>query len=134
MVIRKVFFKKGNILPLPSLIEFFKLQFMHKYVQGLLPASFCNLWINNATRHQDLAMQLRNHQELYTPPARLATTEAHPYHSFPKAWSLFENHDVKIQRESHIFNAKLKNHFVAMLNENYTCNRLLCPHCHLNTE
>jgi hypothetical protein len=26
---------------------------------------------------------------------------------------------------------KLKAHFINKLNENYRCNRLLCPHCHL---
>ena len=38
-------FKTLKILPLDSLIYFFKLQFMSKYVQGLLPVSFNNVWV-----------------------------------------------------------------------------------------
>lgn len=106
------YFKSSKILPLPSLIEFFKLQFMHKYTQGFLPISFNNIWINNATRHQDLVLQLRNYQALYVPPARLKTTENHPYHSFPRSWATFDNHDIKLQREKVLFNSKLKNIFV----------------------
>ena len=128
------YFKRSNILPLPSLIEFFKLQFMHMYTQGYLPSSFSNTWLTNASRHQDqdLTLLLRNHQALYIPPARLTTTEHHPYHSFPRAWASFDNHDVKIQREKPVFNFKLKKHFIDQLSVNYVCNRLLCPHCHLN--
>ena len=33
-------FKKCKILPLPSLIEYFKIQFMQQYVRGHLPVSF----------------------------------------------------------------------------------------------
>lgn len=40
-------FKSLGILPFSSLSEFFKLQFMQHYVQGLLPISFNNLWITN---------------------------------------------------------------------------------------
>jgi hypothetical protein len=43
-------FKKLGILPLPSLTDFFMIQFMHRFLQGLLPASFNNTWISNAVR------------------------------------------------------------------------------------
>jgi hypothetical protein len=36
-------FKSLNTLPLPSLIEYFKLQFMQRFVQGHLPPSFNNI-------------------------------------------------------------------------------------------
>ncbi len=40
-------FKLIEILPLPSLTVFFKIQFMQLHVRGHLPASFNNLWITN---------------------------------------------------------------------------------------
>ncbi len=46
-------FKQFNILPLPSLIEFFKLQFMQRCIQGHLPPSFNNVWFTNETRRTD---------------------------------------------------------------------------------
>ncbi len=125
------FFKISNILPLPSLIEFFKLQFMQNYSQGLLPVSFNNLWVTNATRETNRTYILRNYDELYIPPARLATTKKHQYHAFPYAWSQFNEHSIKIQREKNIFNTMLKKFFIQKLDSNYKCGRLLCPSCHL---
>jgi hypothetical protein len=53
-------FKRLNILPLPSLIEFFKLQFMQRFIQGHLPPSFNNVWITNeARRSETVSMSLR---------------------------------------------------------------------------
>ena len=45
-------FKECKILPLPSLIEFFKLQFMQQYVGGHLPVSFNDVWIRMDARRQ----------------------------------------------------------------------------------
>ncbi len=45
------YFKKSNILPLPKLIEFFKLQFMQHYTQGFLPSKFILTWTTNAQRN-----------------------------------------------------------------------------------
>jgi hypothetical protein len=53
-------FKRLNILPLPSLIEFFKLQFMQRFIKGHLPPSFNNVWITNeARRSETVSMSLR---------------------------------------------------------------------------
>ena len=46
-------FKTLNILPLPLLIEYFKLQFFHRYLNNELPNSFENMWSLNAERRQD---------------------------------------------------------------------------------
>ncbi len=124
------FFKKSNILPLPKAIEFFKLQFMQQYAQGFLPDAFNLVWttnyINNPTPYL-----LRNSNDLYIPPARLTLTAKQPYHSFPRAWSDFNEFDIKIQREKTVFNKMLKKYFIEQLSDNYQCNRLLCPTCHL---
>ena len=45
-------FKECKILPLPSLIVFFKLQFMQQYVRGHLPVSFNDVWIRMDARRQ----------------------------------------------------------------------------------
>ena len=37
--------KKLEILPLDSLITYFKLQFMSQYVQGFLPLALKNVWM-----------------------------------------------------------------------------------------
>ncbi len=110
-------------------MQFFVIGYL---IQGFLPISFNNIWINNATRHQDLVLQLRNYQAIYVPPARLKTTENHPYHSFPRSWAAFDNHDIKLQREKVLFNSKLKKYFCDLLSDTPRCNRLLCPSCHLS--
>ena len=54
------------ILPLESLIQFFKIQFMHKYVQGFLPSAFNNVWVNRENmRGADFSVALRNSDNLY---------------------------------------------------------------------
>ena len=76
------FFKISKILPLPQLIEFFKLQFMQQYKQSLLPLAFSSVWTTNADRHGHNRIHiLRNDDDLFIPPARLAITDKHPYHS-----------------------------------------------------
>ena len=78
------------ILPLESLIQFFRIQFMHKYVQGLLPAGFNNLWVNRDNmRGADFSVVLRNSDNLYIPTALLVQTERLPYFLFPRLWSEF---------------------------------------------
>ena len=132
-------FKSCRILPLPKLIDFFKLQFMFQFKQNLLPHSFTNVWITNDARRLHLEnndnlfnYRLRNDDDLYLPPARLSSTEKFPLACFPRLWSSFDNHEIKIQSNKSIFNNMLKNHFLNQLQSNYTCERLLCPHC-INT-
>ncbi len=38
-------FKKQQILPLPDLVKYFKLQFVHRFVHSYLPSSLSNMWI-----------------------------------------------------------------------------------------
>ena len=44
-------FKKLQILPLPDLILFNKLQFMQSFNQNLLPSSFNDTWVKNSIRN-----------------------------------------------------------------------------------
>ncbi len=102
--------------------------------QGFLPASFLNTWTLNAERDPlGRPYLLRNDNNLYIPPARLTLTAKHPLHTFPKAWAEFDEPNIKIQRDKNIFNSLLKKHLNNQLQDNYTCDRLLCPNCHLRT-
>ncbi len=130
-------FKNNKILPLPLLIDFFKLQFMHHYTQGFLPTLFNNIWITNQAR-LNLASEtghsrfrLRNSDNLYFPTCKLSSINKHPLYLFPKLWTEFNMPEIKILRDKTKFNLKLKDHFISTLNNNYICGRLLCPHCHL---
>jgi hypothetical protein len=78
--------KKLGILPLPGLTDFFMIQFMHRFVQGLLPASFNYTWISNAVRRGEggESAVLRNDGDLYIPPDRTTQTNSHPLTNFPQ--------------------------------------------------
>ena len=125
------YFKYCKILPLPNLIDYFKLQFMQRYVQGLLPSSFFETWTTNASRNTIRNYILRNSEDLYVPPARLAFTERHPLHLFPRLWTAFDDNDIKIIRDKNEFNAKLKLYFINKLSDTISCNRIFCPRCSL---
>lgn len=126
-------FKSSCILPVPMLITFFKLQFMQNYVQGFLPSIYNDLWITAAAQYNDgeIRYALRNSENLYIPLCRLATLNNHPYFLFPKLWSNFDDESVKIIRDKSEFKSKLKLYFLNKLSVNYSCTRLLCPHCHI---
>lgn len=130
-------FKKLQILPLNSLIFYFNLQIMQRYIQGFLPSAFNDTWIKNSQRqvnengNDDIARRLRNRDELYLPPCRLTTIAKFPYYNLPRIWHNFDNETIKIIRNKPEFNQSLKKHLLHMLNDTVICNRLLCPSCHL---
>lgn len=110
---------------------------MQHYTKGLLPTQFNNIWITNQAR-LNLASAtgqshfiLRNSDDLYFPICKLSSLKKHPLFQFPKIWSDFNKPEIKILRDKSEFNSKLKEHFIMTLSSNYTCGRLLCPHCHL---
>ena len=132
-------FKMCRILPLPKLVDFFKLQFMFHFKQGFLPHSFAEVWTTNEARRRHLEdnpnlfnYRLRNDDDLYIPPARLSSTERFPLVNFPRLWSQFNENEIKIQRNKIIFNNSLKKYFLNQLQANFICERLLCPHCLLS--
>ena len=57
-------FKKLQILPLPDLITFSKIQFVQRFPQGFLPVSFNETWVRNAVRNiGENEIQLRNNRD-----------------------------------------------------------------------
>jgi len=128
-------FKQLGILPVPELVEYFKIQFMQKFSFGLLPAAFVNLWTTNAARNQANIHRypLRNSDNLHIPLARLASNDNHPLYSFPRLWENFNDPQIKLIRNKLEFNSKLKKFFLNKLPDVPNCNRLFCPNCSLGT-
>jgi Reverse transcriptase (RNA-dependent DNA polymerase) len=126
-------FKKLNILPLHFLIDYFKIQFMFQYKNNLLPSAFEDSWTTNQQRLEAFNIHLRpNTDEFFVPLARITQVDRLPLISFPRLWNNFENEDIKLIPNKLEFNSKLKLYFSSLLNANYTCSRLLCPHCHIH--
>ena len=126
-------FKKSAVLPLPMLVEFFKLQFMHNFLNKNLPKSFETMWLRNEERRQEDHRILRSHTELFIPPSRLTSTEKFPLFSFPHIWCTFPDAELKNILNKNLFNSKLKTHFLSSLPSIYVCNRLFCHACRLQT-
>jgi hypothetical protein len=126
-------FKSSAILPLNKLIEFFRIQFMHQFVNNYLPHSFVNMWSTNAERRiKGEGPILRNALDYTVPFSRLTSTENHPFIAIPRTWNQFDSLEIKLSPSKSHFNKLLKKYFLDKLNENFVCERLLCPHCHLN--
>jgi hypothetical protein len=125
-------FKISAILPLNHLIEFFRIQFMHQFVNNYLPLSFANMWTTNAERRVEAdGPVLRNALDFIVPFSRLTSTENHPFIAIPRTWNHFDSLEIKLNPSKPHFNKLLKKFFLEKLNENFVCERLLCPHCHL---
>ncbi len=126
-----------DILPFDKLVLFFNLQIMQRYRQGFLPTAFNRVWLTNEERsnnqNQEVRIVLRNHQNLWIPAHRLTSSAKQPLIKLPKTWIEFTQEDIKIIRNKNEFNAKLKNYLISELSNTVTCNRLLCPTCHLAT-
>jgi hypothetical protein len=83
----ETYFKKIEILPMPTLIKFFLIQFIQHFVQKFLPAAFDDTWTTNAIRREGQSLIcLRNDNNLFIPPARLSQTDNHPLKKFPRKW------------------------------------------------
>ena len=123
-------FKKLQILPLPDLITFNKLQFMQQFSQKFLPISFDSIWVRNSIRNiGENEIQLRNADQLQIPPSNFATLDVFPLFEFPKIWQNFPDEQLKFIRKKTEFDTKLKKYFLDDLSEIPNCNRLLCPAC-----
>jgi hypothetical protein len=126
-------FKACTILPFPDIITFHKLQFMQRFVQGFLPSSFNDTWVNNSIRNiGQNEISLRNDNQLNIPFARLVSTKRHPLCNFPKLWESFPDADIKFIRNIKEFDSRLKDYFIDDLSANIQCDRLFCPSCSLN--
>ena len=83
-------FKKAQILPLPDLITFTKLQFMQRFTQKLLPTSFNNIWVRNSIRNiGDNEIQLSNANALQLHHSNYYSLDKFPLYHFPKIWQSF---------------------------------------------
>ena len=123
-------FKKLQILPLPDLITFNKLQFMQQFSQKFLPISFDSIWVRNSIRNiGENEIQLRNRDQLQNIPSNLVSLDIFPLFSYPKIWQDFPDENIKFIRKTSSFDLKLKTYFLNDLSTNVICNRLLCPAC-----
>ncbi len=123
-------FKHLDILPLPALIQYFKLQFMQQFQQKFLPEIFLEAWAyNNIREIGDNAIVLRNSAQINIPFSRLAMVDKLPLHSFPVNWENFPDENIKFMRNKMEFNEKLKTYFLKQLSYKVTCTRLYCPSC-----
>ena len=126
----KPLFKKLQVLPLPDLITFNKLQFMQRFTQNFLPESFNDTWVRNAIRNiGENEIQLRNSDQLQIVDSNLASLDVFPLFNFPKIWQDFPDEQLKFTRKTAEFDLKLKKYFLDDLATNIVCNRLLCPAC-----
>ncbi len=125
-------FKQTNILPLPSLIKYFRLQFFQQYKNGFLPKIFENCWLTNSEKLLNSTIHnLRNVDDFYVPMSRLTSFENFPFYILPKIWNDFHPFELKAIRDKKEFNFKLKELLISNLSSNPYCGRLLCPSCHL---
>jgi hypothetical protein len=109
-------FKHLDILPLPSLIQYFKLQFMQQFQQKFLPEVFLDTWIYNSVREiGENSIVLRNSEQFLIPFSRLAIVDKLPLHSFPVNWEQFSDENIKFIRNKNEFNEKLKTYFLKQL-------------------
>ncbi len=123
-------FKKSGILPLPDLVTFLKLQFMHRFTQNFLPISFGDVWVKNNIRNEgENEIVLRNSNALQIPFSRLISIDRHPIIAFPKLWEQFPDIQIKFLRNRLEFDEKLKNYFLNELSSTTNCNRLFCYSC-----
>jgi Reverse transcriptase (RNA-dependent DNA polymerase) len=122
-------FCKSEILPVPSLIKFFQLQFMHSYFHNLVPQSFNRIWITNLNRREeDDVPNLRNDQDIAVPFARTKFAQKMPLTFFPKTWNDFTD-IIKYDPNRKIFSNKLKKLMFDKLAEDFLCIRPNCPVC-----
>ena len=112
-------------LPLPDLISFTKIQFMHRFTQKFLPTSFCDTWVFNSIRYiGENKIQLRNHDQIQQFHSTLAKLDLFPLFHFPKIWQDFGDEQIKIIRKPATFDLKLKKFVLDDLSSNFICNRL----------
>lgn len=88
-------FKKLRVLPLPDLISYINLQFMHRFTFNLLPVSFQNTWIYNDRVIGDNELRLRNFNQLQILQLRTATMGHLPLFSLPRMWTNFNENQIK---------------------------------------
>jgi len=106
---------------------------LQRFVQGLLPVSFNNIWItDDAFRSGLSSTPLRNIDDFYIPFARLTQTANHPYFLFPRLWDDFKQENIKSLRNKIEFHKELKHYSINNLLFTADCQHLFCPSCSNN--
>jgi hypothetical protein len=82
-------FTSLEILPLESLIHYYRMKFMHNYYCKKVPFSFSETWICNHERNPDRA--LRNANDYYIPQPRIELVKRLPLFAFPTVWNSEDN-------------------------------------------
>jgi hypothetical protein len=126
-------FKKLEILPLPDLISFSKIQIMQRFSQGFLPTSFNSTWNLGQIRqigNNNISLRNQDRGNFFIPFNRLKLTDRMPLFNFPRVWESFPDIDIKFIRSKKLFDSKLKSFFLKDLSETVTCNRFFCPACY----
>ena len=126
-------FKSLAILPLPDLITFSKLKFLHSCLFNYSPTLFSNIWCTTiehrfATSQPNLVYNLRNNDDLYVPQSRLKSLSSFPLYILPTLWNELPIHLRVIPNKS-LFKSNLKIFFLTKLDHVIICNRLFCPAC-----
>ena len=122
-------FKQLNILPLPSLIELHRIQFMHNVKFNPSYSDFSSTWPINETL-MPLQRSLRNSLDFNIPHSRTTTISRLPLSTFPTTWNLKVSEESKEIWKMSIFSKKIKNTLVAKLDTSVTCSRIGCSQCH----
>jgi hypothetical protein len=105
---------------------------MFDYKYGNLPISFADTWkLNSEIRNPSNIMALRNDNEYYVPFVRLDSFKRFPFSDFPRTWNELDSDEIKSTSSKMIFKKLLKEHFLSKLSVTITCDRMLCPSCHL---
>jgi hypothetical protein len=79
----------------------------------------------------DAGASLRNDNDLFILLVKYAHLDNSPIFEFLKILNNFEETLIESVHSKLEFNNKFKKYFLEQLADNYVCNRLLCPHCHL---
>ena len=123
-------FKMLQVLPLPDIISYTKIQFMQRFKQKFLLSSFEETWVFNDIRNiGENDVQLRNHEQIQPVHSTLTSLDIFPLFNFPKTWQDFPDEQIKIRLKTTEFDAKLKTFFLNDLSETTNCSSLLCPAC-----
>ena len=112
-------------IELPELILQQKLQF-YAFIQSLLPSSFDELFLRNATLFGNLYF-MRNLNVFYVPGVRTEFLRRFPFYSFPTAWNFLSSEFKEIAQKS-IFKQSLKAKLLDNLKD-FQCEKLFCNSC-----
>ena len=125
--------KKWNILPLPDLVQYFNLQFMHNFKFSGLPSSFELTWRTKRETRQNPEGQefrsMRDDEDYHIPGTRTTLASSLPLATFPKTWNELEDPALKEVNSKALFSKNLKEHFLNKLKSTPSCNRANYPNC-----